>query len=1048
MPSRNYQRVTIPIARGLSQDIDPRMRPPERLEVAENIICNTNMRLEKRHGLVRIAESILGDAGGTTVDTYGPVRGLGRCGDELLLLGHRQLFAWSSTANEWVERGHIAPCGVSFRSSFRAKGNYQQGDIARSANYIARVAHRDKANVTHITDGPDLTIDYEISDHNDVIVKPRTTHVSGVFNPRCPRLVGLSTRIALFHQEGNDLFRSHCLDAAPQGGFVSSVTVSNDLKADNISNVRTFDACPISSGTNYTHVVAWVRDSDSDIWVVGYNDSGTVIQSTTIGGTFLRVAVADSPTLNQIYVLTLEDDGVPGTQTLRLYAVSRSGLSGTGVLWSKDITTTASAAVNIDNLGVVEGAIDGGTTKVYVTYVNSTGFDSDGTTTRCLLSCASVTTDGATVVPISQAYNLVSSARPFFYRGRLYQEAAIWLKALGFCSRYLVDLGPYTGASMALAGMYHVGQNNAANDYGRIGCCNNVMIMPNGTTHRHMATVFVEADEPTDTTPQLGVDEVEYRFDEAPTMAELPGPCAAIGGAYVAYYDGSRTFELGFGAPPVLDSGGTVDANGAGVILDATYQLTTIFEYVDGRGILHRSLPAPPYEVEANEGDDNAIDFSWRTLPASRRNAPEVVAQFYRSGDQNVFYRRNSAFLVVPNDNTTFLGTTYRDVGQFQGPSLYTTGGVLENVAPNGSRIAFSNDERLWVGGDSRLQFSKRYTPGTIDSQPIAPEMMEGLARIIPVGDTITGISYLEGSTIVLTEHNVYVIAGDGPDGRGAGDDYSRLLPRQSDWGCVEPRSVVNYPDGVIFLSRRGFYTIDAKFNATLIGDPVKDTISGYTCTSAVVVPDVNNVRFTFTNGTTGFILIYDYRINEWFTWVIPITEGAPVSSTINAPLVGGTYVNNIYYVLDANGRVYQETATYKDVAGSTYIPQRIKTGWIQPNGPETYYSLRRLTLLANKVAAHSLTVKLYANYNSTTPVLTWNLTSAQIEALSSPTTREGFQLRIPAPYSKGTAFMVEVLDAAPSPDSGTGAGFQISAITVDIAWGGSPARGQSQAQV
>ncbi len=1043
MPGRNYQRVLVPIARGLSQDTDPRMRQPDRLEAAENVTCTASMRLEKRHALTEITRNVLGTA--DTVITNGPVRGLAGCGDELLLLGHRQLFAYSSTVNEWIDRGHIAPCGVSFRGSFRARGNYQMGDIGRSNSYLVRAAHRDKNNVTSIASTPDLTIDYEICDLNDVVVKPRTVFASGVLNPRCPRLVGLSDRVAMFYEQTGEVFRTHTLDSAPDAGFVAATSLTANFYADPYSNARTFDACAVRTGTDYTHLFAWIRASDSDIELRGLVNAGTSAQNVTIGGTFIRVAVADSPTLDRVYVAGLRDVGA-GLYTLTLYSLQRSSLSS-GPVWSKDIVTTATPSVNLDNIGIVEGAIDGGTVKVYVSFLNNTGMDSDGSTTRCLLTCYSVTTDGATAAPVSQAYNMVASARPFFYRGRLYQEAAVWLRALGFCARYLVDLGPYAGTTMALAGIYHVGQANMANDYARIGNCNSVVVMPDGTTHRHMATVVVEADSFSDATPQLGVDEVEYRFDEAPTVAQLPGPCAAVGGAYVAYYDGAQTCELGFGAPPVLDSTLTVDTPATGVIADGTYQLTTIFEQVDNRGILHRSLPAPPFEIEvAGGGGLSSIDYSWRTLPASRRPASAVTAQFYRSGSENVSFRRNSAYLVVPNDNANWLGATYRDTGQFQGPALYTTGGVLENVSPNGSRVVFSNDERLWVGGDSRLQFSKRFTPGTIDSQAIAPEMMEALTRIIPVGDTITGMSKLDGTTVVLTESNVYIIGGEGPDPRGAGDDYSRLLPRQVDWGCTEPRSVASYPDGIIYLSKRGFYKIDPKFNVTPIGEAVRETIAGHTCTSAVVVPDANHIRFTFTNGsTTGFILIYDYRIGEWFTWLLRRPNDA--GSSINVALLGGAYVGGTYYVLDYQGRVHQEsTSAYKDVAGATYVTQRVKTGWVQPNGPETHYRLRRFTLLANKVGDHGLTVRLYANYDSATPTVSWVLTQAQVDALSNPTKREGFMFRVPSAYAKGTAFMVEVLDT--SVVGGTGAGFQISAIAFDMAWSGPPARGQSQAQV
>ena len=66
-----------------------------------------------------------------------------------------------------------------------------------------------------------------------------------------------------------------------------------------------------------------------------------------------------------------------------------------------------------------------------------------------------------------------------------------------------------------------------------------------------------------------------------------------------------------------------------------------------------------------------------------------------------------------------------------------------------------------------------------------------------------------------------------------------------SDTGCVNRRSIVQGPFGVIFQGKRGFYQVDRGLNLRYVGGPVEDTLLGDTLNSAVLVPSDLVVRFT-----------------------------------------------------------------------------------------------------------------------------------------------------------------------------------------------------------
>jgi hypothetical protein len=295
-------------------------------------------------------------------------------------------------------------------------------------------------------------------------------------------------------------------------------------------------------------------------------------------------------------------------------------------------------------------------------------------------------------------------------------------------------------------------------------------------------------------------------------------------------------------------------------------------------------------------------------------------------------------------------------------------------------------------------------------------------------GESVNGISAMDMATVVLTDRNIYLVSGYGPDNLGRGDDMSRLTSIPTDDGCIEPRSVVSYPEGVFFQSSRGLYELSRGQGVASTGEPVRDLLDAYpVVTSAVVVPGERQVRWTVTNeaGNDGRIIVYDYRIKAWFEW--QVYRG---SRTTFVP-VGATFVDGTYFVTDANGTVmFEDTTTHYDDA-TNYVPMVIETGEIQPAGVGQWMQVTDVVALCEKVDAHQAKVTFAYDYQATpgSAEATWS--AAIIDSMHAPTVRE--QLARKPSTVRMQSFRVRIEDDTDGTPT-TGAGFVAHAITAQVA--------------
>ena len=550
--------------------------------------------------------------------------------------------------------------------------------------------------------------------------------------------------------------------------------------------------------------------------------------------------------------------------------------------------------------------------------------------------------------------------------------------------------------------------------------------------------------------PRIAADEVTLDFDGTVMAATVLDGSAVIGGGFVASYSGFTTCELGFPTPPFITTFTAQNVNGRGPD-SGIYYAVGVWQWFDQAGVLHRSMPSPAETYNSLVAQEE-LSYGAQTYAGSHRTASDVNAVLYRSSTEDSNFRRllPPTYVVSNVDTTAETAIHYetepdaaKNVGTPKGEFLYTQGGAaLENVSPEGCQIMRVAIDRLWLGDffrRDRIQFSKPFKPGTASEHAIAPEFNEAFNKLTPDGRRATGLAELGDRLIVFTSEAIYWLAGDGPDDRGAGSDYPPLTKITADTGCTEPRSVVETPDGIMFLGDRGIYTLTRADEIKFTGFSVVDQTDAFpTITSASINPNTNEVYFTCNNadGDAGQVLVYNYAVRAWSRWTPPIN-----AATVNpAAITGATMHLGDFYIFTVTDNppvgpptpdqitVYKlDTTTHLD-GGSTYVVTTVETGWFTAGEAAGWRRVRKSVPVMTREDGHSLTVEVYKDFE-TTADQTASFTGAVVATHSAthytPVVHHASQ--------KGSAYKLKIYDADDvATSTGNHGGFTISAIMLE----------------
>jgi len=460
----------------------------------------------------------------------------------------------------------------------------------------------------------------------------------------------------------------------------------------------------------------------------------------------------------------------------------------------------------------------------------------------------------------------------------------------------------------------------------------------------------------------VGVVAVDFDFSVSPltdNRSELGGSLI-FGGGLPMQYDGVGPVELGFLVWPdecsvSLGSGGSLSAG--------AYQWVAVYEWADNNGFIHRSAASLPASATATASQQATLTVSTLTMTRKDARTPVKIVVYRTLANGSVFYRASSLTAPTSNDATQYTLTLtdgLDDATLATRPQLYTTGGVVENIVPGALDGLAVHRSRLW-GVDAtnrlRLWFSRQVQAGA----PV--EFSDVLVFDVDArGGEVVALASLDDKLIVFKRTQVFMVAGQGPDATGSQNDFSDAVLVTTDAGCIDARSIVTTPSGLMFQSTKGIYLLDRSLGVTYLGADV-EAYNGATVESAQLIPTSNQVRFILS---TGVALVYDYLVGQWSVFT-------------NHPAVDSVVWRDSFCWLRADGTAMQEDPTRFDDDGS-FVPLLVKTGWIvfqmtgapalaaggnrAPEPLQGYQRARRLLVLGEYAGAHRLRVQVGFDYS------------------------------------------------------------------------------------
>jgi hypothetical protein len=1061
----NFIKAHVPMAGGLAEDMDERIvvaaGGEARLLEARNLVWDKRGRIAKRHGFTAV----------TSLDSDGDplpfgTRGIFSTGIELCVLGPRQLYSYVPQHDRWYDRGQLGPADGRTREIYHSQTSYTCPDLATQDGFVLYVARTGYQAIPGGTGYADVNMVYSIVqsvqtvDEVSVITPTEQQSYAGdnVNVTHSPRACNVPGRLFGLWLSGTvspgKIWRSDYLTATPATPPAAAVTMYSDVYLDGF-NRRTYDAIKFEVAAGW--LLAYIRSTDRAVVIYRYSNDHVVQAAGVIAGPWYRVAVADSPTLAQVYLLLVRDNGA-APDDVYYYVLDRAGLgviSGAPMV-NGDLDT---ADDRVMNLGLVQNG-----SWVHCIW----DFERGNNPRQSVIRHNNSSTAGGPGVARPPIYNATIRSRPWVHTERTYcwldtavagaddnDETVLFFEAAFAVDLLTDDTGPIflQQNQPKLAGVHSVGaippHGNVIGSglemrrYARQNGSAGTVIKIGTNEYRYASTRLGEVAQ--DTRPRLTSDEVSLEFGGLPLATKVHEGAAVIGGSFFAWFAGSQTEELSFVTPPIVEDKNTIlafprdEASTAGSIPNGVYSYQARWATSDARGNVHRGLPSNI--VQHTKAGLQAVRLAIRTCPASLRfpliaAGRESVAIVHRAGADAIFKRMSPPVERTVNEPDAHI-VELLDHGQLFDPAtgsgtgapIYTTGGEVEAVCPEGGQILAVAGDRLWISDlyrRERVQFSKRLTPATGTQDVLAPEFSELFGFVVPSGRPVTGIGDLDSSVAIFTDQEIYVISGNGPDDAGNGNDFSGLVPVASDTGCLSPRSVVSCPFGVLFQGDAGIYLLDRTLQLSFVGRPVQDTLQQYpSITSAVLVsrPRTTEVRFTCNQGDDlGVILVWQYDTKQWSIW--DVTTAGP-----NTPFAGACVHQGVYYVVDFQGHVYREdTATWLD-NGDSWIYFAGRTAWLQGAGQSGWQRTRSCTLLQASKDPHELTVEVYADFEET-PAQSHTWASAELAAFPGHPRRQ--QVRVGIGRQKGQAHSVAWADG-PADDSVTGESYTMAGLTFEL---------------
>lgn len=226
--------------------------------------------------------------------------------------------------------------------------------------------------------------------------------------------------------------------------------------------------------------------------------------------------------------------------------------------------------------------------------------------------------------------------------------------------------------------------------------------------------------------------------------------------------------------------------------------------------------------------------------------------------------------------------------------TIYTTGGIIDNgmVGPCSSVISFSKKLAVVNKSDNSMRYSKDQ-----DDQLIGAPSEVGFPEefYITVNDNseLMSINFFFNNIVLFTKENIFYVSGEGADNFGLGG-FGQVNKLLSDVACTDVNSVIQYNEGIVFKSYKGYHLIGGGLGAPVYIGKNIEKFNDWSIYHAVVHPNRKEVLFSISDSfyslnsnTANKILVYNYFFKKWSVF--------DIKQFPNNPDVIDNYENKVY---------------------------------------------------------------------------------------------------------------------------------------------------------
>lgn len=893
------QTLNIPFAQGLDTKNDPWQIQPGNFLSLENALFQRGNALRKRTGFESLT-SLPSGSEATTLTTYK---------NNLTAIGE-SLYAFSDPSDQWLNKGRIQPISLSSQSTVRTSYSISVIDSCVSTNDLVCTAFLDGDGIWKYTVTSFLTGETLINVTN----LPATASAARV------------------HQVGN-FFVITFFRAGARLSYLAIpiANINTTVGPTDISVAATtaYDAHVIGSEL----FVAWTDGTNIRITKL----SATLQQGATytiLGYTATLMSVTGyAPSVGLPTVWVTAYDGVNAFSW-----TINSALTTPSAAFQ---TMTAITGTEITSVADVNGL------TLFYQVTNTYTFSAQRTDYIEKVTCTIAGVVGAPVV-VQRDAGLGSEA--FYYNNRIYMIAAhdgtnqptyflidsdsnivaklAYSNGAGYCTTQILPSIHILGDNVSIAYLYKT------------------LVIPVNKTQGVSAPNGVYA--------QIGGNLVTFNMSKKNIETEELAQVLATAGGYVWMYDTVKPVELGFHVWP--DEILATPSAGAGTITAQQYYYQITYEWTDGQGLIHRSAPSIPIGVNL-VGPNNTITLDIPTLRFTNKTSPNNVRiVIYRwSTAQQVYYQITSITSPLLNntavDSVQYVDTD-PDANILGNNVLYTTGGVVENIAPPAVSLVTTFNNRMFAVSDedrNTIWYSKQVLASTpIEFSDLFTIYVAPTSTAQGDPGEITAVAAMDDKLIIFKRNTIYYVAGNGPDITGANNDFTDPVFITGTVGCINANSIVYTPNGIFFQSNKGIWVLNRNLTTEYVGAPVE----GYNAVpvaDGLVVPDTNEVRMSIEPGVS--MAVYDGR------HALLNANGDVLLQSPNTFVDDGNAGLLLMY-----DYYYQQWGTFRIRSGPVQFA--FTTGWLSLAGIQGFERAQWMTILGRYYSPHKLSISIGYDYN------------------------------------------------------------------------------------